>query len=239
MSRHSRFLSKLAVLSLFAAFPAFADEAAAGDGRPEGTAVGIGIGYTFPRSILEPNTASVRFKLGGITLEPRLNLGGSSLGGTTGQYTQIGDQPPNESSVENKNGGLGLSVGTDVRFALGSRGPLDLLFIGGISVGWANNSGDATTSTSDIVSKTSGNSTSAVLNWGLGLEWFLGKGFSLSADAVNPLVSWTRSTTTTETSRPGTDTIPALVDRDTTNNTSVSYGLTFQPTIRAMVHLYF
>jgi hypothetical protein len=157
------------------ALPSFAQD---GDPRPEGTAVGIGIGYAFPGfNVLQPNTASARFRLGGVVLEPRLNVGGSSTTGRDLDFSQTGDLPAEEDTVDTRAGGFGAGVGTGVRVPISSRGPVDLQFLGGVTVSYSTSSGDRDESDNENTDVSSANALLLNLDWGLGLEWFLGKGW--------------------------------------------------------------
>jgi opacity protein-like surface antigen len=213
---------------------ALAQDTEARPARAEGNTVGIGIGWVFPQDLLEPNTASARFRLGRITLEPSINLGGSSGTQASTTRTTVPGAEEQVSEDEDKSSSLDVTVGAQVRYALASRGPVDLVVLGGVGFGYGSATVDQDVNVDDQVNRTTTSNQNVGANWGLGVEWFLGKGLSLSADAVNPLVSWSQSRVRQEREQPG----PFLLDGET-KSTTLSGGLTFRPTVRVMVHLYF
>lgn len=59
------------------------------------------------------------------------------------------------------------------------------------------------------------------LNWGLGLSWFFARNWGLSLDATNPLFSYTRMHT-----------------ENVATVSTLDFGLRWNPTVLAMIHLY-
>lgn len=205
--------------------------------RPEGMTVGVGAGWAFPNSILEPNTVSVRVKLSPmLALEPVANLGGNTGGAITTGSVTVGGTTDSDTD-EDTNGGLNLGIGGNVRYSFGSFGPVDFVGIGGIGFNYGSNTVNRDVQETGLVDRTTTSSIGATLNWGLGVEWFLSRNVVLSADAHNPLVSWTQ-TTVNNVQQDNTGTEPVAAQTETVNRT-LNYGLIFQPTVRVMFHLYF
>lgn len=228
--------SAVAVVVSLLSVNAFAQEATSSAQRPEGTTVGVGAGWAFPQSILEPNTVSVRVKTGRLTFEPLLNLSGRVGSASSNSSLDMGSVNTTTEDEDTTNG-LNLSLNANIRYSVASAGPVDFVAIGGVGVGYAQSGVD-----SDVLDEyrtdvrtTTGFSTS--LNWGLGVEWFLNRHIALSADATNPLVMLSQSTQNRDT----TDTSGLEpVKTHTENITSeVNAGLIFQPSVRVMFHLYF
>lgn len=205
--------------------------------RPDGLTVGVGAGWVFPRSILEPNAVSVRIKLDNtLAFEPVLNLGGG-LGGaqTTGSINSGGNTTTD--TDEDTNGGLNLGLGGNVRYSFLSAGPVDFVGIGGVSFNYGSSTVNRDVQEDLVDDFTTTTSIGAALNWGIGVEWFITRNVVLSADAFNPLVSWSTSTVLNEQQdRSGGE--PVTV-RDETVSNNLQYGLILQPTVRMMFHLYF
>lgn len=205
--------------------------------RPQETTVGIGAGWTFPQSILEPNTVSVRIKFGpALALEPYANLGGRTGGTATVDSVTLGGTTTTAED-EDTNGGLNLGAGANVRYAFASAGPVDFVGLGGIAVNYGSNTVNRDVLEENVsdVTNTSGINVNA--NWGVGVEWFINRNVVLSADATNPLVSWSRSTTRAETEdNTGAEPFSTLDESTTTN---LDFGLRLMPSVRVMFHLYF
>ncbi|MGA9525359.1 MAG: hypothetical protein WBV82_28125 [Myxococcaceae bacterium] len=205
--------------------------------RPTGNTFGIGLGWQTPISILQPNTVSARVRLGKVTLEPSFILGGSSQSTTSDTSSTIGTLPPTESSTDGSVGGFNAGVGAQVRYPVVSKGPLDFLAIGNVGVSWGSSNEEKNGPADGQIETTSRQSLGANLGYGLGIEWFLGHGLSLSADATNPLIAYSNSNVVTET-RADFGGSPA-VSRNETGGSGFNWGLVFQPQVRIMMHLYF
>lgn len=205
--------------------------------RPQEMTVGIGAGWSFPQSILEPNTASVRLKVGPVlAIEPFANLGGSTGGiATTDSFTQGGTTTTDED--EDTTGGLNLGVGANVRYSFASAGPVDFVGIGGIGFNYGTSTVDRDVLEENVSNRTLTTGIGASANWGVGVEWFITRNVVLSADATNPLVAWNRSTTRTETEN-NTGAEPVSTVDESVSNT-LDFGLRLAPTVRMMFHLYF
>ena len=133
--------------------------------------------------------------------------------------------------------GLDASVGAQVRYPVASRGALDLVAIGGLSFSWGSGSQESNGPGDNEVATVSRQNLGASLGYGLGIEWFLGHGLALSADAQNPLVGWSRTTVVNESRSTIGDT--PRTSREETSNSGFNWGLIFQPQIRVLMHLYF
>ena len=137
------------------------------DNRPEGTSVGIGAGYTIPADILNPNTASVRFRFpSGLTFEPLAVLA-----------TQSSSQEFMGAESENKQ--HDFAVATEVRWPVGMRGKVDLVLLGGAGISVSKtlpDGADNDTTRTDFA-----------LSWGLGLDYWPKPRWAISASATNPL----------------------------------------------------
>ena len=143
------------------------------ENRPEGTSIGIGVGYSVPASILEPNLGSVRFRLpSGLTFEPIVNLSASR------SSVEVGDV---ESEVE----GSEITVATNVRFPLTGRAKVDLVLLGGAGFSMLSSNPDG--GDNDTTE------TTVAVAWGLGLDYWPKPRWCISASAMNPLVALSRT----------------------------------------------
>jgi opacity protein-like surface antigen len=172
--------------------------------RPEGMSVGIGVGYSVPAQILEPNLASVRFRFAsGLTIEPTVVLA------TSRSTTEVG---PAETETEASEG----TFATNLRLPLAGRGKIDLVLIGSAGLTYQKQApdgpdNDTTTST-------------FALGWGLGLDYWPKQSWCLSATAMNPLLSYSRSR-------------QEMVPQDQ-KQTNLSFGAIFDPSIFVMLHMF-
>jgi hypothetical protein len=141
--------------------------------RPQGTALGIGAGYTLPTSIQTPNTTSARLRLGsGLTFEPRVVLSNT----TTTQETDV-----SETSTSTRN----LSVGTLVRYPLVERGKFDLLLLGALAVGTETTDPDGADNNTT--------NTSLTVGWGAAVDWWITQHWNVSFSATNALFGLTKT----------------------------------------------
>jgi len=173
--------------------------------RPTELSVGIGLGYDLPADLQQPNTTSVRFRLpSGVTVEPFAAVVLSS------QKTEVGGADATTSI-------FGFEVGTDVRLPYRVRGPVDLVLIGGAGLG-----------TSSTNPEGSGNDSSAFfvdLHWGLGLEYWIRSHWTISLNATNPLLRYTKQTQED----------PTTGDQTTSR---LDIGAVWEPDVVASVHLF-
>ena len=153
--------------------PAASVDAAGSPNRPEGMSMGIGVGYSIPAQLLEPNLASVRFRFpSGLTVEPTLVLS------TTRSTVEVG---PAETETESGE----ATFAANLRFPLAGRGKIDLVLIGGAGLTYNKQSPDGPDN--DTTSAT------FALSWGLGLDYWPKQSWCLSASATNPLFAFTRT----------------------------------------------
>jgi len=139
---------------------------------PNGMGIGIGAGYIFPADIDRINTASVRARLGNITIEPRVQLS------TDRQSIDAG-------GAEIENTGADIVVETTARIPLASTGDLELVIIGGIGFGFSSTNPEG----SDNDTKTT---TFGVL-WGVGIDYWLTGRWAVSLSGTNTLFGVTSS----------------------------------------------
>ena len=146
---------------------------AAAPNRPEGMTLGIGIGYSIPAQILEPNLASVRFRFpSGLTFEPTVVLA------TTRNTTEVG---PSEVETEASE----ATFATNVRLPVAGRGKIDLVLIGSAGVSYDKQSPDGPDNDTST--------TTIAFAWGLGLDYWPKQSWCLSASATNPLLTLSRT----------------------------------------------
>jgi hypothetical protein len=142
-------------------------------GRPVGFTVGIGAGYALPADIDQPNTAGVRFRLGGgLTFEPRVELE------TSQQKYEVG-------TSDAKDAVNTVSLITMVRVPFRSRGPFDFIFIGGALLEYVSQDPDG--------GDNNETDTEVALTWGLAIDYWLSSHWAFSFSAYNPLVSYVRN----------------------------------------------
>lgn len=181
-------------------------EAAPASRRPTDLSIGIGAGYELPADLQAPNRTSVRFRLpSGLTFEPIFALA------RAGNSVDAGG-PDVESSS------FGLALATDARLPMRMNDRVDLILIagGGIAYTTTDPDGDDNDSATTIFD----------VHWGLGLEFWINRHWSLSFNATNPLLQYVVEVT---------DTGPA--DPEITE-TSSELGLVWVPEVAFMIHLY-
>ena len=174
--------------------------------RPTELAVGIGVGYTFPTPLDMVNTVSARLRLpSGITLEPRVIVENSSASAST-----MGISAPDRSAQR-------FRAAMVLRVPLVKHGKFDFELLGEVDLDSIKTPNMTTPDTdSDRV-------TALALGWGIAVGWWLSPHFEISTSATNPLVQFTRSTTTAN---------------DTTSSTT-DLGLIFDPRVSVMIHVYY
>ena len=178
-------------------------------GRPEGTAVGIGLGYLLPTSLETPNITSVRVRLAsGLTFEPQVVLART---GATRDMGMTGVPNEKDSATE-------LTLATTARLPLVRHGKVELELLANVGL-------TTTTDNPDGVDNNT-KSTAIALGWGVGVTYWYSRHFCLSLSAGNPLVSFTK--TSREQPTP-------LSDRSTT---TTAIGAIFDPTVAIMIHLF-
>lgn len=153
--------------------PTASIEATGSPNRPEGMSVGIGVGYSIPAQLLEPNLASVRFRFpSGLTVEPTIVLA------TARSTVEVG---PAETETESGE----ATFAANLRFPLAGRGKIDLVLIGGAGFTYNKQAPDGPDN--DTTNAT------IALAWGLGLDYWPKQSWCLSASATNPLLAITRT----------------------------------------------
>jgi hypothetical protein len=173
--------------------------------RPYGTTVGLGFGYFMPAAWDAPNVVSARLRLAsGLTIEPRAELSTSS----TSMDTGIG---------ETSNSFSTLAVGANVRLPLASRGRGDFMLVGGAAAALSKNNPEG--------ADNSVTTTSLALTWGVGIDYWLSRSFSISMTATNPVIAHT----STSFEAAGDD----------PSNSTTGLGVVFDPALDVMLHLYF
>jgi hypothetical protein len=204
--------------------------------RPEGVSLGFGAGWTFPgaASVFTPDTAALRLRLGGVTLEPAFTFRGNGTGTREDESVTLPNQTPQTGETENRAGGYNLGLNLSARFDLASRGPLDLVGILGGRFGLGSTLTQLNVDQTDQRNEQRATTTSAGLDWGLGVVWFLRQNLSVSADVTNPLVTYSVQRTDNERDLPNGTQV-----RETEVSNSLNYGLTLNPQLRVLFHLYF
>ena len=148
--------------------------AASTTARPEGLAIGIGLGYVLPTSLETPNSTSVRVRFSsGLTLEPQVTLGNSSV------KREAAGTDEKDSSTE-------LTLVAGMRLPLVRHGKVELELLA--SLGLTNRTDNP--NGADNNAKT----TAIALGWGVGITYWYSRHWSLSMSAGNPLVSFAKST---------------------------------------------
>jgi hypothetical protein len=143
-------------------------------GRPEGWAIGIGLGYLLPTSLETPNTTSVRLRLAsGLTFEPQLTIANTTAKTDNGATT-------------NKDKRTELSVSTVVRLPVIRHNKVELEALGSAGIGTAvdNPNGSSNNTTT----------TTFAIGWGLAVNYWHNRHLSLSLSAGNPLISVAKTT---------------------------------------------
>ncbi len=212
-------------LGLFLTTTALAQETVpAADGsaayRPAPLGVGLGFGYVFERDdiatparesaidIWKPTDVSARIILTPqLMLEPRVRM---EFAKTTNEAAGVSV----DSSVNT------FAVGGRARYALASRGNLDLSALAGLELAYQSRDPGGpmpATSTTTVFD----------LEWGFGIDWYFTSNWSLSLDAVNPFFTYAG----TSTDNPG-------MAPDTSSSTTL-FGIIFDPRLFVMTHLYF
>lgn len=176
--------------------------------RPVGMSFALGAGYSFPTpaggSLLQPNVASARFRLAsGLTFEPAVELS------TAKSTTEVG---PIETETEVNE----IRAETLARLPIAARGKVDFQVVGGAGFGFQKTNPDGGNNDTNV--------TTLFATWGLALEYWPKPRWGLSATALNPLLSLTK------TKQEGTP------DQTTTN---LAVGAIWDPSIFAMLHMYF
>lgn len=183
--------------------------------RPLPPTIGIGLGVTVPSSPLGINTASARLRVAdAMTLEPTLGFR-LVRGGTT---TEVGTE-----STETRTTDQEIFVGTNLRYHFNMAGRADAVALVGAGVDLDTTTLDPEGASNDTITR----STTFQTHWGLGVEYFVNENWSVSADAMNPLLAL------------GTTSVDDEGSTTETTSTSLTVAAMWRPTVRMMAHLYF
>lgn len=192
--RGSRAMRAVLLAGVCATSPAWGVDAVDSAARPVPFTLGVGAGTVISgSSILAPNAASVRLVMSDeLQLEPLINL---ALSGTpdAGGDTQT--------TTTLRAGGL-------LRYVWASNGPLDLQLLGGGLLAF--------------ISAENAQTLELSASYGASVVWYLNDHWSLSGDATNPVVAFTRVS-------------PDEGDAAST----YTIGAVWNPTVTAMMHIYF
>jgi len=137
---------------------------------PSRNGIAIGAGYVLPADIDRINTASVRFRIGAITLEPRVAIA-------------MDRQSNDAGGVETEDSGFDFLLETTARIPLASAGDLEFVVLGGAGLGYSSDNPEG----NDNDSK----ATTISLLWGIGIDYWLTERWTLSLTASNPLLQVT------------------------------------------------
>ncbi|MBA3456116.1 MAG: hypothetical protein H0T42_23660 [Deltaproteobacteria bacterium] len=142
--------------------------------RPEGLAIGIGLGYLLPSSLETPNITSVRVRLaGGLTLEPQVVLGNTTV------KREAADDDEKDSSTE-------LTIAAGMRLPLVRHGKVELELLASVGLSNQTDNPDGADNNRKI--------TAIALGWGVGVSYWYSRHWCISFAAGNPLVSFTKVT---------------------------------------------
>jgi hypothetical protein len=177
--------------------------------RPDDLSFAIGIGYVRPPGgSLDLQTPNIA--------SARLRL----ISGLTFEPTVTIEN----SSIDMDNGTMSMTetvtefgLGTVVRFPVIRHGKFDFEILGNIAFDITKDDPDG-----DFNTKTT---TDLTLGWGIAIGYWITHHWQLSASATNPLVTYTKTSTE--------------IGENTSQSTSeTDIGISFDPTIAVMIHLY-
>ncbi|HEY5926978.1 MAG TPA: outer membrane beta-barrel protein [Kofleriaceae bacterium] len=176
--------------------------------RPDGFAIGLGLGYGLPTSLETPNRTSARVRLGsGLTFEPLLSIANT---------TETNDPAdPTLMETEDKLTEFGLAV--LVRLPVITHGHVDLEVLA--SAGFDNSKDNPDGDYNTVTTNTFG------IGWGLGIGYWFSRHWQLSMSVTNPLVQYQQLKRQAGPSMYNTDSATTL-------------GVIFVPQVTAMIHLY-
>jgi opacity protein-like surface antigen len=152
------------------------------DHRPaDGFSVGLGFGVSIDNGgasdLLQPDTASARFRLGrAFTIEPFVDLSVDSTKTDNG----VNDDTTTDTDV---------TFGALARILAIARGPVDFVILGTGGLGYSKTKFEPAAGT-DRTDAT----TTIGFGWGIGLEWWFKKNWVLSFTTTNPALSYSKST---------------------------------------------
>lgn len=183
--------------------------------RPEGHSIGIGAGWTLPSDLGTPNTFTARFRMAnGLTIEPGIQvdalIGNSKISGGGG------------ASQSGSSSTINLIVGAAIRKPIASRNRVDIVCILTPGLGITSASTKPAGGT-----KTTSTTIGLGTGWGLGVEYWPTNHWSLSFNALNPLLN-----------------VASGSQKDsgtgiTTSATNFFVGADFNPTVQLLTHIYY
>ena len=202
----------MALVAMMWAAPAAAETDP--DARPKALGFGLGGGVTLPETPLGLDTMSGRLRINDyLTLEP-------VVGYTSANGSQKSERA--NGSTETTTSGTELVFEANARYRIGKRTRVEPQVLGGL--GYRQVSTEVDPDGTD--NKETSESTDLFVQWGFGLECFLGPHWSVSADGTNPLYMKSTRATVFEAN-----------DREETSSTT-TVGVAWDPAIRFQVHLY-
>ena len=143
--------------------------------RPDGMAIGLGVGYVLPTSLETPNITSLRLRLsGGLTLEPALAVSNES-------------ETAEAAGMEATNKHTVFSVFVMGRLPLISRGKAD--FEGLARVGFTNDKDNPDGDFNTVTQNRFG------IGWGVAVGYWFSPHFQLSFNITNDLIEYTSTKT--------------------------------------------
>jgi hypothetical protein len=176
--------------------------------RPNGFAIGLGLGYGLPTSLETPNRTSARVRLGsGLTFEPLLSIA---------NRTDSEETEPATMDTEDKSTEFGLAVLVRIPVITHNHVDLEALASAGFTNSKVNPEGDFNSTTT----------TTFGIGWGVGVGYWLSRHWQLSMSVTNPLVQYSKSKQ--QGGMAGVSQTEA----------STQLGLIFVPQVTAMIHLY-
>lgn len=169
--------------------------------------IGLGIDYLLGGAELDrPDGASARLRLAsGLTLEPTVRLA------THGQSTDSAAGETDDAQNE-------FVLGSNVRYALKSRGKVDLIAQVGGGLAFLSNDPEGDDNNT--------NNLNFAIDYGLGVEYWVSSNWCLSFTATNPFLIF--DDTTTE-----------VANIDDTSQTNIDIGVIWDPVTRLSVHLFY
>jgi hypothetical protein len=221
-------MQNLVRISLPVLLLGFSLDASAEDGqkRASSPTYGVGVGLTAPSDSLALSTISIRYRQSKkLTLEPMLGYtSGTSTTTTTSTASTIDDEG-NEVSVstdvEQTSEATYLEAGLNVRYSIARRDTVDAYAL----VGGSFTSYGTDTSTEGVDGTATEEVSAMAVYYGIGLENWLNPHCSASFDVFSVGYSDIQTETTTV--------------GGTSDSTSASSALGFDPQVRVMMHIYF
>ncbi len=170
----------------------------------DGFRFGIGVGYVLPANLNSPNLTVASFFYKGLEIQPSVVFKKTT--------SKSDDSVTKSKDVQTQNG-----AGVTIRAPFSRRTDVDFQFIGALN--YSSSMADPEGPNNKTTSK------QETASYGLGLEWWFVRNFSLTATATNPLYDRTHT-------RADDITGP-------TTTTDVSYGIVWDPKISFVLTMWF